>query len=103
MEHAPTVTAIEPAELMEFCAEAGYTYRLESHGSLLIPPDYNVGMTDWERSMRLRCVALDDAVSVCGHRVCFSSAFMHPHEFGPLRCSISPRWLCVKRSSHLAF
>jgi hypothetical protein len=55
MEHAPSVTAIEPAELMEFCAEAGYTYRLESHGSLLIPPDYNVGMTDWERSMRLRC------------------------------------------------
>ena len=28
MEHAPSVTAIEPAELMEFCAEAGYPYRL---------------------------------------------------------------------------
>ncbi len=64
MEHAPSVTAIEPAELMEFCAEAGYTYRLESHGSLLIPPDYNVGMTDWERSMRLRCVALEVAAGM---------------------------------------
>ncbi|GFH22343.1 uncharacterized protein HaLaN_19795, partial [Haematococcus lacustris] len=28
--------------------------RLEPQGSLLIPPDFNVGVTDWERSMRLR-------------------------------------------------
>lgn len=27
---------------------------MEPAGSLLIPPDFNVGVTDWERSMRLR-------------------------------------------------
>lgn len=32
----------------------GYGCRLEPQGSLLIPPDFNVGVTDWERSMRLR-------------------------------------------------
>lgn len=54
MEHMPHVCPIEPSELVDFCTESGYTYRLESQGSLLIPPDYNVGMTDWERSIRLR-------------------------------------------------
>lgn len=54
MEHMPHVCPIEPSELLDFCTESGYTYRLESQGSLLIPPDYNVGMTDWERSIRLR-------------------------------------------------
>lgn len=57
MEHMPHVCPIEPSELLDFCTESGYTYRLESQGSLLIPPDYNVGMTDWERSMRLRYAA----------------------------------------------
>ena len=32
----------------------GYQCRLEPRGSLLIPPDFNVGLTDWERSKRLR-------------------------------------------------
>lgn len=54
MEHMPHVCPIEPAELVDFCTDSGYTYRLESQGSLLIPPDYNVGVTDWERSIRLR-------------------------------------------------
>ena len=27
---------------------------MEPRGSLLIPPDFNVGLTDWERSKRLR-------------------------------------------------
>ena len=57
MEHMPHVCPIEPAELVDFCTDSGYTYRLESQGSLLIPPDYNVGVTDWERSIRLRWVA----------------------------------------------
>jgi hypothetical protein len=54
MSHAPTVCSIPPSELVEFCAEAGYCCRMEPAGSLLIPPDYNVGVTDWERSKRLR-------------------------------------------------
>ncbi len=31
-----------------------YQCRLEPEGSLLIPPDFNVGVTDWERASRLR-------------------------------------------------
>ncbi|MEW5301462.1 MAG: hypothetical protein WDW36_004321 [Sanguina aurantia] len=54
MEHTPAVCSISPRELMDFCAEQGYSCRLEPRGSLLIPPDYNVGVTDWERSLRLR-------------------------------------------------
>ena len=55
MPHVPHVMPIEPGELLDFCAEAGYAARLERAGSWFTPPDYNVGMTDWERSLRLRC------------------------------------------------
>jgi hypothetical protein len=54
MDHEPTVWPIEWGELLEFCNSAGYRCRLEPAGSLLIPPDYNVGMTDWEKSLKLR-------------------------------------------------
>ena len=54
MDHVPSVCPIEPAELLDFCTDSGYSYRVEAQGSLLIPPDYYVGMTDWERSLRLR-------------------------------------------------
>ncbi len=54
MEHAPMVCSIPPAELLSFCEEAGYCCSLEAAGSILIPPDCNVGITDWERSLRLR-------------------------------------------------
>lgn len=54
MDHEPTVWPIEWGELLDFCNSAGYRCRLEPPGSLLIPPDYNVGMTDWEKSLRLR-------------------------------------------------
>jgi hypothetical protein len=42
---------------------------MEPRGSLLIPPDYNVGVTDWERSMRLRdgrWAVLDSEPEVAG-------------------------------------
>lgn len=54
MDHVPAVCSIPPQELLEFCRESGYLCRVEPCGSLLIPPDYNVRITDWERSMRLR-------------------------------------------------
>lgn len=54
MDHTPSVCPIDPQELLEFCLESGYSCRLEANGSLLIPPDYNVGITDWERTLRLR-------------------------------------------------
>mmetsp|Transcript_6085 Transcript_6085/g.15943 ORF Transcript_6085/g.15943 Transcript_6085/m.15943 type:complete len:521 (-) Transcript_6085:33-1595(-) len=50
----PTVCSIPPPELLSFCVEAGYSVRLEPTGSTLVPPDFNVGATDWERSQRLR-------------------------------------------------
>ncbi|KAL6747530.1 hypothetical protein V8C86DRAFT_1309050 [Haematococcus lacustris] len=54
MDHCPAVCSIPPEGLRAFCMEHGYRCRLEPRGSLLIPPDFNVGVTDWERSMRLR-------------------------------------------------
>ncbi|KAL6763038.1 hypothetical protein V8C86DRAFT_3130291 [Haematococcus lacustris] len=54
MDHCPAVCSIPPEGLRAFCLEHGYGCRLEPQGSLLIPPDFNVGVTDWERSMRLR-------------------------------------------------
>lgn len=54
MDHLPNVCSIPPQELLHFCMDAGYSCRLEQKGSLLIPPDFNVGVTDWERSLRLR-------------------------------------------------
>lgn len=54
MEHTPHVCAIPPRDLLSFCLDQAYSCRLEPRGSLLIPPDFNVSITDWERSMRLR-------------------------------------------------
>ncbi|MEW5319017.1 MAG: hypothetical protein WDW38_010193, partial [Sanguina aurantia] len=63
MEHTPAVCSISPRELMDFCAEQGYSCRLEPRGSLLIPPDYNVGVTDWERSLRLSSLGVHSQAS----------------------------------------
>ena len=52
--HLPSVCSIPPEELLDFCVDAGYNCRLEPAGSHLLPPDFNVGTTDWERSLRLR-------------------------------------------------
>jgi hypothetical protein len=54
MTHQPNVCSIPVRELLGFCKGCGYRCRLEQRGSLLFPPDYNVTVTDWERSMRLR-------------------------------------------------
>lgn len=54
IEHAPTVCTMRQDELLQFCQEVGYHCRLEPGGSLALPPDANVALTDWERSMRLR-------------------------------------------------
>lgn len=54
MDHLPNVCTITPKELTSFCQNHGYSCRLEPLGSLLIPPDFCVYDTDWERSLRLR-------------------------------------------------
>lgn len=54
MAHVPTVCTLSLKELLSFCSEHGHTCRLEPHGSLLIPPDFNVAVTDWEMSLKLR-------------------------------------------------
>lgn len=54
MDYVPTVFPIQYGELTEFCNDAGYRCRIEPRGSLLIPPDHNVGLTDWEKSLQLR-------------------------------------------------
>lgn len=54
MEHPSSVVPINPSELLEFCRASGYHCRLERPGSQFMPPYYNVDVTDWERSLRLR-------------------------------------------------
>ena len=56
MEHPSSVVPINPSELLEFCRASGYHCRLERPGSQFMPPYYNVDVTDWERSLRLRSV-----------------------------------------------
>ena len=53
-KHAPSVSAIDSAELLDFCSDAGYDARLEARNTSLLPPECSVGLTDWERSARLR-------------------------------------------------
>ena len=87
MPHVPHVMPIEPGELLDFCGEAGYAARLERAGSWFTPPDYNVGMTDWERSLRLRCAPpalLVGAVSSCGCRGSRGKGFVSRHSLGIL-------------------
>lgn len=57
MEVQPCVCGLPPSELATFCRDHGYHCRLELKGSLLMPPDRSVGMTDWERAERLRWVS----------------------------------------------
>jgi len=57
--HAPHVCNIPAEDLVNFCYERGYRCRMEPQGSLLIPPDFNVGLTDWERAKRLRSGSFD--------------------------------------------
>ena len=47
MVYAPQVSSIKVPELLEFCADAGHQFRLEASGTLLIPPSFNVTVTDW--------------------------------------------------------
>lgn len=54
MDRPPNVVPITPSELLGFCLESGYNCRLEQGGSMLTPPEFNVDVTDWERSLRLR-------------------------------------------------
>lgn len=54
MDHTPHVCPIPWSEVEEFCRAWGYCCRLEPADSLLIPPEKNVCVTDWERSLRLR-------------------------------------------------
>lgn len=54
MPHVSTVQTIKSSELIQFCTTSGYDCRLELEGSTLMPPEFNVGVTDWERSVKLR-------------------------------------------------
>lgn len=54
MTHGPSIHTIRPKDLVKFCEDSGYACRLEPKGSMMMPPEFNVGITDWERSLRLR-------------------------------------------------
>lgn len=52
--HMPTVWPMSWGEMTEWCNENNTRCRLESAGSLLLPPDSNMRVTDWERSLKLQ-------------------------------------------------
>ncbi|GAX83061.1 hypothetical protein CEUSTIGMA_g10487.t1 [Chlamydomonas eustigma] len=52
--HKPTVCEIQVKMLVSFCQDRGYQCRCEPCGSVLMPPEASVGLTDWERTKKLR-------------------------------------------------
>lgn len=54
MFHKPSVFSLSWADVTEWCNETNTRCRLEAAGSLLIPPEANVGVTDWERALALQ-------------------------------------------------
>lgn len=54
LTHKPSVFSISWCEVTEWCEENNTRCRLEPAGSLLIPPEANVGVTDWERALALQ-------------------------------------------------
>mmetsp|Transcript_9255 Transcript_9255/g.24926 ORF Transcript_9255/g.24926 Transcript_9255/m.24926 type:complete len:324 (+) Transcript_9255:149-1120(+) len=63
----PTVRAIAPRDLRQFCWQAGHRVCVEPAGSLLLPARANVLQSDWERELALRrgkwSVLPDDATT----------------------------------------
>jgi hypothetical protein len=54
MTHTPHVCSIGAEDLVDFCIERGYRCRMEQSGTPLVPPDFSVKVTDWERAKKLR-------------------------------------------------
>lgn len=54
LEHVPSVFPTSWGEITDWCEENNTRCRLEPGGSLLIPPESNVTMTDWERALALQ-------------------------------------------------
>jgi hypothetical protein len=44
----PTVEGLEQDEIEEFCRDADYDCQLVEEGMLALPPDANLGETDWQ-------------------------------------------------------
>jgi hypothetical protein len=45
---APTVEGLEQDEIEEFCGDADYDCQLVEEGMLALPPETNLGETDWQ-------------------------------------------------------
>lgn len=54
LKHQPAVYSTSWADIKEWCTENNARFRLEPAGSLLIPPESNVSITDWERALALQ-------------------------------------------------
>lgn len=52
--HHPRVFSINTQLMVRFCREHGYHCRMEPAGSLTVPPEHSVTLTDWERVKNLR-------------------------------------------------
>ena len=52
--HVPSVYATSWGDITDWCTENNTRCRLEPSGSLLMPPDANVAVTDWERALSLQ-------------------------------------------------
>ena len=48
------VQSMVPRDLLQFCVQAGYNCRLEPQGTMVSPPEVDVPLSDWERSVKLR-------------------------------------------------
>lgn len=80
LKHQPAVYSTSWADIKEWCTENNARFRLEPAGSLLIPPESNVSITDWERALALQ-------------RGEYSVLAQEPdvHMYGPRRSDAEPK------------
>lgn len=45
---SPSIEALESEEIEEFCQDAGYTCKIVPEGTLTVPLETNVEVTDWQ-------------------------------------------------------
>lgn len=70
LRHQPAVYSTSWSDITEWCSENNARCRMESSGSLLIPPESNVSVTDWERALALQRgeFSVLEEEPVCGGR-----------------------------------
>ncbi len=83
LRHQPAVYSTTWGDITDWSKENAARCRLEPPGSLLLPPESNVSVTDWERALALQrghYSVLDEEPAVAQRQEASSSEVLSPHE-----------------------